>query len=42
VSDHLRGETSLEVARFVLFSAEMYRTFAAALAGSAQEELPPG
>jgi O-acetyl-ADP-ribose deacetylase (regulator of RNase III) len=42
VSDHLSGETSLEVVRFVLFSAETYRTFAAALAGSAQEELPRG
>jgi O-acetyl-ADP-ribose deacetylase (regulator of RNase III) len=32
VSDHLRGETSLELARFVLFSADTYRAFASALA----------
>jgi O-acetyl-ADP-ribose deacetylase (regulator of RNase III) len=32
VSDHLSGETPLEVARFVLFSPETYRTFAATLA----------
>jgi O-acetyl-ADP-ribose deacetylase len=32
VGDHLRGETSLELARFVLFSAETYRVFTAALA----------
>lgn len=31
VADHVRGETSLELARFVLFSRETYNTFAAAL-----------
>ncbi len=32
VVEHLRGETSLELARFVLFSAETYDLFADALA----------
>jgi O-acetyl-ADP-ribose deacetylase (regulator of RNase III) len=32
VRDHLRGETTLELARFVLYSAETYRTFDEALA----------
>lgn len=32
VRDHLRGETTLELARFVLYSAETYRVFDEALA----------
>jgi O-acetyl-ADP-ribose deacetylase len=32
VAEHLRGPTSLEVARFVLFSEETYERFAGALA----------
>jgi len=32
VSDHLRGETSVELVRFVLFSDETYELFAEALA----------
>ena len=28
VAEHLRGETSVELARFVLFSEETYRLFA--------------
>ena len=31
VRDHLRGETTLELARFVLYSAETYRVFGEAL-----------
>jgi O-acetyl-ADP-ribose deacetylase (regulator of RNase III) len=31
VAEHLRGETSVELARFVLFSEETYRLFDAAL-----------
>jgi len=33
VADHLRGETHVEVARFVLFSEETYGLFADALGG---------
>jgi O-acetyl-ADP-ribose deacetylase (regulator of RNase III) len=33
VADHLAGETSLDLARFVLFSEETYELFASALAG---------
>ena len=33
VSDHLRGETTLQVARFVLYSAEALEVFIQALAG---------
>jgi O-acetyl-ADP-ribose deacetylase len=33
VSDHLRGETTVELARFVLYSPETYRVFSEALAG---------
>ena len=33
VADHLRGETSLELARFVLFSNETFELFEAALNG---------
>jgi len=32
VAEHLRGETPLELARFVLYSEDTYRLFAAALA----------
>ena len=32
VADHLRGETGLDLARFVLFSEETYQLFAEALA----------
>lgn len=32
VSDHLRGETTVELARFVLYSPETYRAFSEALA----------
>jgi O-acetyl-ADP-ribose deacetylase len=35
VGEHLRGETSLELARFVLFSADTYRVFAEALGAAA-------
>jgi O-acetyl-ADP-ribose deacetylase (regulator of RNase III) len=33
VSEHLRGETTLQVARFVLYSAQTLQVFRAALAG---------
>ena len=35
VADHLRGETEIELVRFVLFSDETYGHFADAVAGAA-------
>jgi O-acetyl-ADP-ribose deacetylase (regulator of RNase III) len=36
VADHLRGETQIELVRFVLFSDETYGHFADAVAGAAE------
>jgi len=33
VSEHLRGETTLQVVRFLLYSAETLEAFSQALAG---------